>query len=123
VRVADAIIFLLGMGWSDRSADSDGKAVALRTLILLPPPVEVVPRACSSLVIFPTFRPAAQREYFTSLAAGGFDYPTPGKKMMHSCDKLGDFLAMFDFKIWDYLHRWIQINIIFRLAALDRFRE
>jgi len=35
----------------------------------------------------------------TSLAAGGFDYPIPSKKMMHSCDRLGDFPEMFDFKI------------------------
>jgi len=44
-------------------------------------------------------RSRSQLKHFTSLAAGGFDYAIPSKKMMHSCDKLGDSPAMFDFKI------------------------
>jgi len=53
----------------------------------LPPPVEVVSPTCSSLAIFPVFKRASQREYFTSLAADGFDYAIPSKKMIVSATR------------------------------------
>jgi len=49
--------------------------------------VEVISPERSSLVAFLTFRFAAQRKHFTSLAAEISDYAIPSKKMIASATR------------------------------------
>ena len=72
----------------------------------LPPPVEVISPECCSLAIFPTFRPAAQRKHFTSLAAEGSDYAVPSKKLRGVATRTVNAQSYYTWKLPGYLHRW-----------------